>query len=103
MQISGNHQSQTKNQHKKPDHTGKREVNIMPNGIHIITREADYIDFIVTSDPQSLYRFESRTGKMRKLFGMGNFGQAVRGKERGRIEKLAKIAFEDKLPVAFVL
>lgn len=75
----------------------------MSNGINVMTRGTDYIDFTIAGDSQSLYRYESFTGKMRKLFGIGNYGKAVRGKERARIEAVAKIVFDNNLPFAVIL
>lgn len=75
------------------------------NAIQITNRDMTYkyIDFIVSSDPDNLYRYEEYTGKMRKLFGFGrdNFGKALRGSARQKVEEMAKTAYENGLP--FVL
>lgn len=75
------------------------------NGIKVEMRNMQYkyIDFTVNSDPANLYRYEEFTGKMRKLFGVGknNYGKALRGKERQKVEAFAKLAYENNLP--FVL
>lgn len=75
------------------------------NGIKVTMRDVKYkyIDFIVNSDTENLYRYEEHTGKMRKLFGIGNrnFGKAIRGKERQKVEAYAKFVYENNLP--FVL
>ena len=72
------------------------------NGIKVTMRDMKYkyIDFTVNSDPENLYRYEEHTGKMRKLFGIGNrnFGKAIRGKERQKVEAFAKLAYENNLP-----
>ena len=73
----------------------------MDIGIKVISKGTDYIDFLVNDD-SNLYRYESFTGKMRKLFGFdSNFGKSVRGSKCKAIERLAKIAFDNNLPVAF--
>lgn len=75
------------------------------NGIKVTTRDAKYgyIDFIVSNDSENVYRYENSTKKMRKLFGIGrnNYGKALRGSMRQKVEEMAKIAYENGLP--FVL
>ena len=72
------------------------------NGIKITTRDTNYgyIDFTVNSDPENLYRWELATGKMRKLFGIGrsNYGKAIRGNERKKVEQYAEMAYHGNLP-----
>lgn len=74
------------------------------NAIQITYRNmtCKYIDFIVTSDPDNLYRYEEVTGKIRKIlgFGRGNFGKAIRGNARQKVEEIAKIAYNNMLPFA---
>lgn len=71
------------------------------NGIKVTYTGTDYIDFIIANDDENLYRYEKHTGKMRKLigFGRGNFGKAIRGKQREIVEKYARYAFENNLPL----
>lgn len=73
-------------------------------GIKVTTRDMKYgyIDFIVNSDAENLYRYEEATGKMKKLFGFGksNYGKAIRGKARQKIEAMAKMIYENNLPFA---
>lgn len=75
-----------------------------PDVIKVTTRYPDYIDFIIGSDKQNLYRYEKATGKMRKILGVGkgNFGNAIRGIDRKKVESVAKIVFERKLPFAVI-
>lgn len=72
------------------------------NGIKIEYRNTEYgyIDFIVNSDPANFYRWELATGKMRKLFGIGrnNYGKAIRGNERKKVEQYAEMAYHANLP-----
>ena len=72
------------------------------NGIKIETRDTryGYIDFTVLSDTENLYRWELATGKMRKLFGIGprNYGKAIRGNERKKVEQYAEMAYHGNLP-----
>lgn len=58
--------------------------------IKVEDRRRDYMDFTVSADEQTLYRYESQTGKIRKLFGFGGYGQAVRGKNVKRSNPLLK-------------
>lgn len=71
--------------------------------IKVEERQKDYMDFLVSLDDQSIYRYESATGKMRKLFGFGGYGQAVRGKKRKEVEALAKIVFDNDIPFAVAI
>ncbi len=72
------------------------------NGIKIETRDTKYgyIDFTVNSDTENLYRWELATGKMHKLFGFGprNYGKAIRGNERKKVEQYAEMAYHANLP-----
>lgn len=72
--------------------------------IKVTTRDMKYgyIDFTVNSDKENLYRYEEATGKIKKLFGVGknNFGKAIRGKARQKIEEMAKFVYENNLPLA---
>ena len=72
------------------------------NGIKIFYRDntCGYIDFTVGSDTENFYRWERATGKMRKLFGIGrsNYGKAIRGNERKKIEQYAAMAYHNNLP-----
>lgn len=74
------------------------------NGIKVTCRDTKYkyIDFIVNSDNENIYRYEEATGKIKKLFGIGknNFGKAIRGKARQKIEEMAKIVYKNNLPFA---
>ncbi len=69
--------------------------------VKVEARYKDYMDFTVSLDELSLYRYETSTGKMSKLFGINNYGKAVRGKSRKVVETLAKTVFENGLPFGF--
>ena len=71
--------------------------------IKVMARYDSYIDFEVSADCMSLYRYEATTGKIRKLFGFDNYGKAVRGKVRKKVETLAKTVFESGLPFAVAM
>lgn len=74
--------------------------------IKVENRYPDYMDFTVSyesSDDLNLYRYDSLTGKMNKLFGFSGYGQAVRGKKRKAVEALAKIVFDNNLPFAVAM
>lgn len=71
--------------------------------VKVEARYPEYMDFVVSVDEQSLYRYEAATGKMKKLFGFDNYGKAVRGKMRKTVESLAKTAFENGLPFAIAM
>lgn len=74
------------------------------DAIKVTTRDMKYgyIDFIVNSDDENLYRYEKSTGKIKKLFGFGknNYGKAIRGKARQKIEEMAKMVYDNNLPFA---
>lgn len=74
------------------------------NGIKVTYRGKDYIDFIIASDEENLYRYCAGADKFHKLIGFGknNFGKAIRGKERAKINELVKIVFENNLPFAII-
>lgn len=74
------------------------------NGIKVTTREKNYIDFIISTDKQNLYRYCKGDKTFHKLFGVGrnNFGKAIRGNERKKIENLVKLVFENNLPFGFI-
>lgn len=69
-----------------------------------VDKKNGFIDFIVSSDEQNLYRYEKATGKMRKILGVGkgNFGNAIRGIDRKKIESVAKRVYENNLPFAVI-
>ena len=71
--------------------------------IKVEDRRRDYMDFTVSVDEQTLYRYESATGKMRKLFGFGGYGKTIRGKKRKEVEALAKTVFDNGLPFAVAM
>ena len=73
-------------------------------GLKVTMRDPNYIDFTITNDNQNLYRYEKATGKMRKILGVGpnNFGNAIRGIDRKKIESVAKEVFERNLPFAII-
>ena len=76
-----------------------------PVGLKVEARYPNYaIDFTITNDNQNLYRYEKATGKMRKLIGYGpnNFGNAIRGIDRKKIESVAKEVFERNLSFAII-
>ena len=75
-----------------------------PDVIKVTTRYPDYIDFIIGSDKENLYRYEKATGKMRKILGVGkgNFGNAIRGIDRKKVESVAKRVYENNLPFAVI-
>lgn len=74
------------------------------NGIKVTVRDTNYIDFEITNDPANLYRYVHGDKTFHKLFGVGrnNFGKAVRGKEREKINEIVKIVFENNLPFAII-
>ena len=75
------------------------------NGIKVTRRDAKYIDFIIASDEQNIYRYYAGDKQFHKLVGFGknNFGKAIRGKEREKINTLVKTVFENNLPFAIIL
>lgn len=74
------------------------------NGIKVTIRGERYIDFIIFSDEQNVYRYVSGEDTFHKLlgYGKGNFGKAIRGSERKKVNEIVKIVFENKLPFAII-
>lgn len=74
------------------------------NGIKVTIREERYIDFIIFSDEQNVYRYIYGDDTFHKLigFGKGNFGKAIRGNERKKLNEIVKYVFENKLPFAII-
>ena len=75
------------------------------NGIKVIYRGTDYIDFEIANDESNLYRYVRGEATFHKLFGLGknNFGKAVRGNERKKINDIVKHVFENNLPFAIII
>lgn len=69
-----------------------------------LDKKNGYMDFHVSGDDDNLYRYEEATGKMRKVLGFGkdNFGKAIRGIDRKKIEIVAKRVYENNLPFAII-
>lgn len=72
--------------------------------IKVITRDKNYIDFEISGDRQNLYRYIKGENSFKKLFGVGknNFGKAIRGNARNKINQLVKIVFENNLPFGMI-
>lgn len=75
------------------------------NAIKVTQRDTRYIDFIIASDEQNIYRYIAGDDQFHKLvgFGKGNFGKAIRGKEREKVNSIVKKVFENNLPFAVIV
>lgn len=73
------------------------------DGLKVTARDMKYryIDFIVDSDSENLYRYEKDTDKIKKLFGIGknNYGKAISGAARKKVEEMARKAYNHNIPI----
>lgn len=59
----------------------------------------------VSTDSGNIYEYNAESGKISKLmgFGPGNYGKALRGKAREDAEKLARMAYENRMPLVIAI